>query len=79
MNIKIILTIKDQKIELTPEELLELRKEIDKCIPVQTLEPITIEPIKEYVPYPWYPSEPIYPWWREPNVTWRINYGCPIE
>ena len=72
MDIKIILTIKNIRIELTPEELKELRKVIDDLIPVETLSPIEVE--KEYVPYPWYPSEPIYPWWREPNVTWKINY-----
>jgi hypothetical protein len=69
MELKIILTIKDQKIELTSDELLELRKEIDKLIPVETLEPITVE--KEYVPYyPVYPK----PWWIEPQVTWQWKY-----
>jgi hypothetical protein len=72
MELKIILTIKDQKIELNSEELLELRKEIDKLIPVQTL-----EPVKEYIPYypnPWYPSEPLKPWWVDPQVTWKFIY-----
>jgi hypothetical protein len=72
MDIKIILTIKDQKIELTSEELKELRKIIDDIIPVETLSPIETE--KEYVPYyPWYPSYP-EPWWVEPNITWKLIY-----
>ena len=73
MDIKIILTIKEQKIELTPEELKELRKVIDDIIPVETLQPITTETIKEYVPYPIYPSYPS-PWWTEPNITWQLKY-----
>ena len=70
MDIKIILTIKNIRIELTPEELKELRKVIDDIIPVETL-----EAIKEFVPYPIYPSCPPL----GPNVTWKFGYDYSIE
>ena len=65
MEVKIVLTIRDIKIELTTEELKQLRKILDELDYTISIPPITKE--VEFVPYPVYPNYPC-----EPTITYQI-------
>ena len=66
------LTIKDQTFFLSEEEVSNLYQQCRYALNIKDLP--TTNPIKPNIPYPydnypWYPSNPSYPYWTLPTTT----------
>ena len=75
---KIEIVIGEKKLELTPDEAMSLKKVLNEIFPDEKIVYVPSQPIiiKEYEPYPIYPSYPYspdpFPWWQ-PSITCGTN------
>jgi hypothetical protein len=73
VRVKIEVEVKGNKFELTEEEAIELRDELDEALGVEDLECVPMLPYIPYIPTPVYPTPWEYTPWVYPYTTCELT------